>query len=162
MKVRFNRWYNAVLTALMSIIGYGCSSDDSWGGDLCMYGTPHADYQFMGTVTDESGSPVKGIKIAAKNVYRSQDGTVVETYGVDSTQTDGSGKYAFESRRFVSDPDLKLIVEDIDGEANGGTFKNDTIDIDFDKAKKVKEPDKDDSWSSGTFAINQDIKLKKK
>ena len=162
MKVRFNRWYNAVLTALMSIIGYGCSSDDSWGGDLCMYGTPHADYQFMGTVTDESGSPVKGIKIAAKNVYRSQDGTVVETYGVDSTQTDGSGKYAFESRRFVSDPDLKLIVEDIDGEANGGAFKSDTIDIDFDKAKKVKEADKDDSWSSGTFAITQDIKLKKK
>ena len=162
MKVRFNRWYNAVLTALMSIIGYGCSSDDSWGGGLCMYGTPHADYQFMGTVTDESGSPVKGIKIAAKNVYRSQDGAVVDTYGVDSTQTDGLGKYAFESRRFVSDPDLKLIVEDIDGEANGGAFKSDTIDIDFDKAKKVKEANKDDSWSSGTFAITQDIKLKKK
>ena len=116
----------------------------------------------MGTVTDESGSPVKGIKVAAKNVYRSQDGAVVDTYGVDSTQTDGSGKYAFESRRFVSDPDLKLIVEDIDGEANGGAFKSDTIDIDFDKAKKVKEADKDDSWSSGTFAITQDIKLKKK
>lgn len=163
MKVRFNRWYNAVLTALMSLIGYGCSSsDDPWGGGLCMYGTPHADYQFMGTVNDESGSPVKGIKVAAKNVYRSQDGAVVDTYGVDSTQTDGSGKYAFETQRFISDPDLKLIVEDIDGEANGGAFKSDTIDINFDKAKKVKEPDKGDSWSSGTFAITQDIKLKKK
>ena len=161
MKVRFNRWYNAVLTALMSIIGYGCSSDDSWGGGLCMYGTPHADYQFIGTVTDESGSPIKDIKVSAKYVYRTNDGKV-ETYGGDSTQTDGLGKYAIESRRFVSDPDLKLVVEDIDGEANGGAFKSDTIDIDFDKAKKVKEPDKDDSWSSGTFAINQDIKLKKK
>lgn len=161
MKVRFNRWYNAVLTTLMSIIGYGCSSDDPWGGGLCEYGTPHADYQFMGTVTDESGSPVKGIKVAAKDVYRSQDGAVVDTYGVDSTQTDGFGKYAFEIR-FVSNPGLKLIVEDIDGEANGGAFKSDTIDIDFDKAKKVKDPDKDDSWSSGTFAITQDIKLKKK
>ena len=161
MKVRFNRWYNAVLTALMSIIGYGCSSEDSWGGGLCMYGTPHADYQFMGTVTDESGSPVKGIKIAAKNVYRSQDGTVVETYGVDSTQTDGSGKYAFESRSFPDDPNLKLIVEDMDGEANGGAFKSDTIDIDYNNAKKVKDPAKGDSWSTGTYAINQDIKLKK-
>ena len=163
MKVRFNRWYNAVLTALMSIIGYGCSSsDDPWGGGLCMYGTPHADYQFMGTITDESGSPVKDINVSVKNVYRSQDGAVVDTYGVDSTLTDGKGKYAIECRRFISDPDIKLIVEDMDGEANGGAFKSDTIDIDFDNAKKVKNPDKDDSWSSGTFAITQDIKLKKK
>ena len=25
MKVRFNRWYNAVLTALLTMLGYGCS-----------------------------------------------------------------------------------------------------------------------------------------
>lgn len=127
-----------------------------------MYGTPHADYQFMGTVTDESGSPVKGIKVSAKNVYRDYDGAVVDIYGIDSTLTDGMGKYAIESRRFISDPDFKLIVEDVDGEANGGAFRSDTIDIDFDKALKIKEADKDDSWSSGTFAITQDIKLKKK
>ena len=162
MKVRFNRWYNAVLTALLGLLGFeSCDSPDEYGPIPCEYGTPYADYQFSGTVTDESDSPIKDIKVSAKYVYQINDG-IVKTYGVDSTQTDGSGKYAFESRRFVSDPDLKLIVEDIDGEANGGTFKNDTIDIDFDKAKKVKEPDKDDSWSSGTFAITQDIKLKKK
>lgn len=127
-----------------------------------MYGTPHADYQFMGTVTDESGSPVSGIKVSAKNVYRLYDGTVVETYGVDSTLTDSKGKYAVEGGAFLGEHILKLIVEDLDGEANGGNFMNDTIDIDFDNAKKVKEPDKDDYWSNGTFAISQDIKLKKK
>ena len=162
MKVRFNRWYNAVLTALLSIIGYACSSSDEDDRVVLMYGTPHADYQFMGTVTDESGSPVKGIKVSAKNVYRRYDGAVVETYGVDSTLTDSKGKYAVEGKAFVDEQVLKLIVEDLDGEANGGAFKNDTIDIDFDKAKKVKEPDKNDYWSEGTFAITQDIKLKKK
>lgn len=161
MKVRFNRWYNAVLTALLSIIGYGCSSSDD-PEYICMYGTPHADYQFSGTVTDESGSPVKGIKVSAKNVYRRYDSTLIETYGVDSTLTDSKGKYAVEGEAFLGEHILKLIVEDLDGEANGGNFMNDTIDIDFDKAKKVKEADKDDSWSSGTFAITQDIKLKKK
>ena len=161
MKVRFNRWYNAVLTALLSIIGYGCSSSDD-PEYICMYGTPHADYQFMGTVTDESGSPVSGVKVSAKNVYRLYDGTVVETYGVDSTLTDSKGKYAVEGEAFLGEHILKLIVEDLDGEANGGNFMNDTIDIDFDNAKKVKEPDKDDYWSDGTFAITQDIKLKKK
>ena len=161
MKVRFNRWYNAVLTALLSIIGYGCSSSDD-PEYICMYGTPHADYQFSGTVTDESGSPVKGIKVSAKNVYRRYDSTLIETYGVDSTLTDSKGKYAVEGGAFLGEHILKLIVEDLDGEANGGNFMNDTIDIDFDNAKKVKEPDKDDYWSEGTFAINQDIKLKKK
>ena len=164
MKVRINRWYNVVLTALLSVLGYACSSsdEDDWGG-LCMYGTPHADYQFSGTVTDESGSPVKGIKVSAKNVYRRYDSTVVETYGVDSTLTDSKGKYAVEAEGYLGEQILKLIVEDIDGELNGGAFKSDTIDIDFDSAKKIKEPDKeDDSWSSGTFSITQDIKLKKK
>jgi len=161
MKVRFNRWYNAVLTALLSIIGYGCSSSDD-PEYICMYGTPHADYQFSGTVTDESGSPVKGIKVSAKNVYRRYDSTLIETYGVDSTLTDSKGKYAVEGEAFLGEHILKLIVEDLDGEANGGNFMNDTIDIDFDNAKKVKEPDKDDYWSDGTFAITQDIKLKKK
>ncbi|SEM86093.1 putative lipoprotein, rSAM/lipoprotein system [Prevotella sp. ne3005] len=161
MKVRFNRWYNAVLTALLSIIGYGCSSSDD-PEYICMYGTPHADYQFMGTVTDESGSAVMGIKVSAKNVYRRYDSTLIETYGVDSTLTDSKGKYAVEGEAFLGEHILKLIVEDLDGEANGGNFMNDTIDIDFDNAKKVKEPDKDDYWSDGTFAITQDIKLKKK
>ena len=161
MKVRFNRWYNTVLTALLSIIGYGCSSSDD-PEYICMYGTPHADYQFMGTVTDESGSPVSGIKVSAKNVYRRYDSTLIETYGVDSTLTDSKGKYAVEGEAFLGEHILKLIVEDLDGEANGGNFMNDTIDIDFNNAKKVKEPDKDDYWSDGTFAITQDIKLKKK
>ena len=161
MKVRFNRWYNAVLTALLSIIGYGCSSSDD-PEYICMYGTPHADYQFMGTVTDESGSAVMGIKVSAKNVYRRYDSTLIETYGVDSTLTDSKGKYAVEGEAFLGEHILKLIAEDLDGEANGGNFMNDTIDIDFDNAKKVKEPDKDDYWSDGTFAITQDIKLKKK
>lgn len=161
MKVRFNRWYNAVLTALLTMLGYGCSSTDD-SEYICMYGTPHADYQFSGTVTDESGSPVKGIKVSAKNVYRRYDSTLIETYGVDSTLTDSKGKYAVEGEAFLGEHILKLIVEDLDGEANGGNFMNDTIDIDFDNAKKVKEPDKDDYWSDGTFAITQDIKLKKK
>lgn len=162
MKVRIKRWYNVVLTALLSVLGYACSSSDEDDRAVCMYGTPHADYQFSGTVTDESGSPVKGIKVSAKNVYRLYDGTVVETYGVDSTLTDSKGKYAVEGGAFLGEHILKLIVEDLDGEANGGNFMNDTIDIDFDNAKKVKEPDKDDYWSNGTFAISQDIKLKKK
>ena len=162
MKVRFTHWYNAVLTALLGLLGFeSCDSPDEYGPIPVEYGTPYADYQFSGTVTYESNSPIKDIKVSAKFVYRKNDGGT-GSYGGDSTLTDGSGKYTLEGRRFISDPDLKLIVEDMDGEANGGAFKSDTIDIDFDNAKKVKDPAKGEYWSTGSYAINQDIKLKKK
>ena len=58
MKVRFNRWYNAVLTALLSMLGYGCSSSED-PTDALMYGVvPVAEYQIRGQVTDEAGTPV--------------------------------------------------------------------------------------------------------
>ena len=46
MKVRFNRWYNAVLTALLSILGFGCSSEEPMDmyGPPVEYGTPQADF----------------------------------------------------------------------------------------------------------------------
>ena len=53
-----------------------------------------------------------------------------------------------------------LIVEDIDGEANGGEFLSDTLDIDYDKAVKVKEGE--GRWYQGKFEVSQDVKLKKK
>jgi putative lipoprotein (rSAM/lipoprotein system) len=52
-----------------------------------------------------------------------------------------------------------LIVEDVDGDTNGA-YQNDTIDINYNNAQKVK--DGEGTWNNGTFTIKQDIKLKKK
>ena len=41
MKVRFNRWYNALLTALLAMLGYKSCSLNSPDE----YGTPTVDYQ---------------------------------------------------------------------------------------------------------------------
>ena len=155
MKVRFNRWYNAVLTALLTLLGYGCSSssDDS---DVEMYGVLASYYVIQGSVTDEAGKPIQGIKTSLKHVIKELN-YVVECY--DSVQTDVAGQYQLEFSGF-HDPNLKLIVEDIDGEANGGEFLSDTLDIDFDKAEKAK--DGDGHWYEGVYNIPQDIKLKKK
>ena len=54
----------------------------------------------------------------------------------------------------------KLIVEDVDGEANGGKFLSDTIDIDF-KNNAVQIKNGDSGWYEGTYEISQDIRLKK-
>ena len=160
MKVRFNRWYNAVLTALLSMLGFSCSLDepDEYGSTPVEYGTPHADYILKGTVTDEAGTPIKGIKTSLKEVYKDDTGTYV--FGIDSIQTNESGNYQLKNRGMPYDNRKKLVVEDIDGEANGGEFLNDTLDIDYDKAVKVGEGDH--HWYVGKYEVATDVRLKKK
>ena len=147
MKVRFNRWYNAVLTALLSMLGFGCSSSDEVTY-VPMYGVPADRFQIRGQVTDEAGTPIQGIKMSLRQTFPRS-----EEYGVDSVQTDASGSYLLRNRGFLL-YETKLIAEDVDGEANGGEFLSDTLDIDFEKAVKT-----DDKYS---YELNMDIKLKKK
>ena len=150
MKVRFNRWYNAVLTALLSMLGYGCSTSED-PTYVQEYGVPITEYQIKGQVTDEAGTPVQGIKTSLKEIFLSAD-EKLDFWGIDSIQTDASGRYQLNS--YGSNNYKKLFVEDVDGEANGGEFLSDTLDIDFEKAVKT-----DDRYS---YELNMDIKLKKK
>lgn len=159
MKVRFNRWYNAVLTALLSILGYSCSLDEpeEYGPYIMEYGSPSADFIVKGIVTDETGNPIHGIKTLLKQSWQTDEGPHV--FGIDSIQTSESGNYQLKSNGIPAGQ-TKLIVEDIDGEANGGEFMSDTLDIDYDKAVKTK--DGDGRWYNGIYEIIQNVKLKKK
>ena len=160
MKVRFYRWYNAVLTALLSMLGYGCSSSEDpldMYGTPVEYGAPHADYIVKGLVTDEADFPVQGIKTSLKQVDKTEVGTI--TFGMDSIQTNETGGYRL-GYTGLPQTGIKLIVEDIDGEANGGEFISDTLDVDFNKAVQTKEGD--GRWYGGVYEVTQDVKLKKK
>ena len=160
MKIRFNRWYNAVLTVLLSMLGFGCSSSEDPGDSeiISMYGAPTANYVFKGTVTDEAGTPVQGIKTSLKNVYDWGDRIGIE--GIDSVLTGVSGDYQIKvlNKIEVTQGITKIIVEDIDGESNG-EFLTDTIDIAKDKAVQTKMGD--GNMSLGTYEITQNIRLKK-
>lgn len=160
MKVRINRWYNSILTALLSLLGYSCSSENSlemYGTPILMYGVPSAEYKISGTVTNDNNEAVKGIKTSLKNIVNFNGNTTV--FGIDSVMTDDNGHYDVSLKGFPQNDEIKLIVEDVDGETNG-TYQNDTIDIKYDDALKIKEGS--GIWDSGTFTIRQDIKLKKK
>ena len=159
MKVKFYRWYNAVLTVLLSMLGYGCSSDEPMDmyGTPVEYGAPHADYIVKGLVTDEAESPVQGIKTSLREVYQTEKET--QLFGMDSIQTNEFGNYQL---KYVGMPDIrtKLVIEDIDGEANGGEFLSDTLDVNFDNATQTGKGD--GKWYGGVYEITQDVKLKKK
>ena len=157
MKVKFNRWYNIVLAALLSFVGYGCSDNDDPG--TAMYGSPSASYKVSGTVTDENGNPIEGIK-ASLTYIKEVEGEIVAEEDISAVLTDASGKFSLGTPRMDLLPNnVKLVVKDIDGEEHGGTFKDGINDIEFMNAKLVTPGD--GSWYSGTLAIEQDVKMEK-
>ena len=156
MKVRFNHWYNAVLTVLMSLLGYGCSSS-SEEPMYAEYGAPSTDYVIKGTVIDETGTPVQGIKTSLKHIYK--DETKVYSNGLDSVKTDATGNYQLKYK-VNSLQAVKLLVEDIDSEANGGEFLSDTLDVDFNKAELKKGVK--NSLDVHYYQMVQDVKMMRK
>lgn len=150
MKVRITRWYNAVLTALLSMLGYGCSLDEpEMYGTPLEYGVPRINYIVKGVVTDEAGNPIQGI----------QTKFVGDLNYADPTKTDANGNYQILATTYPSLNGCKLIVNDIDGEANGGEFLSDTIDVE--KLPK-NEVEKGDGWYQGRYESTANIQMKKK
>ena len=147
MKVRLTRWYNAVLTALLGLLGF--ESCDSNG--LEEYGCPYADYIIKGVVTDEAGIPIKGIKVIApySSKMDSQYGQIV--------QTDTQG--IFMLQEFSSLRGNDIIFEDIDGEDNNGLFQSDTINVESLPKTRLE---KGSGWYEGKYEATANIKLKKK
>ena len=145
MKIRFNRWYNAVLSTLLTMLGFGACSDS-----VVEYGTPNADFQIKGQVTYEGGIPIPGIRVRAPYSY-------IDGSEGQNVLTDENGR--FELDEFHSMLYGKLYVEDIDGEDNGGEFQSDTIDI-WDLPKK--EVEKGSGWYEGKYEVTANINLKLK
>ena len=76
MRNLFIRFCRFALGIIAAMTGVSC-------GEIiikCEYGTPHADFEIKGRVTDVSGTPIKGIAV-----------TVDETYPADSAFTAADG-----------------------------------------------------------------------
>ncbi len=150
MKVRFTRWYNAVLTALLSMLGYGCSLDEpEMYGTPLEYGVPHINYILRGVVTDGAGNPIQGIETKFYG----------DLNGGDPTKTDTNGNYQIQAMTYPGLKGCKLIVNDIDGEANGGEFLSDTIDV---ETLPKDEVEKGNGWYQGMYESTANIQMKKK
>ena len=156
MKVKFYHWYNFLLGALLSVVGYGCSSD---GDEPVMYGSPTADYQISGVVTDENGNPVEGIKTSLKRLDTRGEEVKVG-YEIKSTKTDAEGRYTMDVKYLEGGIGTTgLQMQDVDGEEHGGTFKEKVVLIDASEVKLVAPGH--GAWDMGTFAIKQDVSLEK-
>lgn len=146
MKKLFPRLASAALGLL------GFSACDIIGFGVAMYGEPHADFKVLGTVKDQDGHPIEGIRVAIKQDYGN------EKYDPkDTLTTDGKGKYELIGKGPWHPNGVTVVFEDIDGELNGGEFESASTNPEI-----VKTKDGDKKWYEGAFEARADVTLKKK
>ena len=116
--------------SLLSLLGFSSCGAGIWGDDPELYGTPTTAYEAKGNITAEDGTPVEGIKAIIASCQQSSCTGKMHYIHIDSTYTDKNGNYTIktESVSPISEEYTKILLEDVDGEKNGGTFANDTIE----------------------------------
>lgn len=150
MKKRIYKIANLLLGSVVTMLGFGsCSHDgDEIDNLVGEYGMPHATYRIIGTVTDEDGKPIEGIKVKAMRI----------DIPISSAYTDADGKYQIDE---FEDMDMdywgSIAFIDEDGEKNGA-FLNDTIPV---KGLPRTQYEERERWYTGAFEITADNKLKK-
>ena len=108
------------------------------------YGTPYAEYEAKGRVSDSEGTPISGIKVSMG----------VEDYMDSVAVTDADGRFHVIHDTFpLDDNTFDIQFTDIDGEAGGGLFEEQTVTV---QAEKVEEGE---GWSRGKYAVKEDVNV---
>ena len=116
MKEQLSKIMQIIISAIISLLGFSTSSC------YVMYGSPTADYQAEGCVTDEDGKPIEGIRIQV---------TLEDDYTDDNegfiVYSDSEGR--FSTTKYKDWRIQSLTATDIDGEKNGGEFETQEIKL---------------------------------
>lgn len=165
MKLRFYKWYNVLMASLLTMLGFSsCSSDDDDRGGTALYGVPTVTFRYTGTVSDDSGQPINGVKVVVNAIER-EGGNDVQFFHLDSTFTDAQGKYVMDTDAFgnvdyeLGEDRMMLTFEDADKNRDGGTYANDTVRANEMKAEKMAESSY--FLHTGTYKVEVDKTLKK-
>jgi len=146
--------FDKAILALLSSVAFFTGCDVIKGGDQPVeYGTPTADFEIKGTVTDSlSSDPVPNIRVIRSNADYPQWG--------DTTYTDANGRYAFNFHDFpVEKPTFPLKAEDVDGNLNGGNYASKSVHVEISTSDWIQKGD--GHWYFGKASKTQDFKIKK-
>lgn len=140
---------------LLALLGIGVVSCDGGGGDMRVeYGCPYADFRASGTVTDEDGKPIQGIRVVLKGRDHQDPEYPRET---DTVWTDHYGDYRYNGgERFLDQARIAIEFEDVDGPENGGEFSKVEVNVPI---VKVEEGE---SWYMGAYEASADVTMYKK
>ena len=131
----------AMISALLGMLGYAAcgSKDDEDGLGPCLYGQPHAYFKVEGSVLNEEGKTVEGVKVYVRDEYG------------DTTKTNQDGKYVFEDAYLFPTNTVWMIAED-----PSGIYERDSVEI------TPRYEGGDGDWYSGSYSTTLDFTLKKK
>lgn len=158
MKKLFLKFFDKTLIGLLAAFGFFSACEP-----VVEYGTPTADYEFKGTITDSVKSvAIQNIKVIVTltKSYEMSDTTISRIDTLGSTSTDISGKYDIQFQEFpLDDNTFRIEAKDEDGDANGGDFKSGTKDVSF---KLSDLEGKKSGWYDGKAIKTIDIMLQPK
>ena len=147
----------AMLLALLGLGGCNQIDEEIDEGMKLMYGTPSVHYSIKGKVTDDSGKALKGIEVTVMGNYTENGKTTSRPIG-DNCFSDTQGDYAKEHSFVVGFQSLTFHFKDIDGEANGGLFAEDSTTVNV----IVKDVTNGSSFFKGKADVDvPTVKLKK-
>jgi putative lipoprotein (rSAM/lipoprotein system) len=156
MKIKFTHWYNALLAALLALLGFDSCIGENGGGTV-EYGTPSVSFQVKGNVKSSDGKPIRGIRVISKIAHDKFSMNVDTAY----TDTDGNfeSKKLGEFSRGALEQELMTLYEDVDGKANG-EFEKDSLE----GSKMIyKQTEKGEgNWYNGHYEVTADKTLKEK
>lgn len=147
---KFSQWLTAIL---LSALGFSACSDSKSEWDMpLMYGSPTVDYKTEGRVTDSENNPIPGLKIVLTEKPRNYSN--IDNIVTQTLTTDAEGKFISEKILEPVNYFGTLTITDIDGEANGGEFKEQTVEL-WDLETTIDKSNQDDwYWGVVTFEAN--------
>lgn len=146
MRKSFYGMLNLMLAPVLAILGFsGCDNE------VCLYGCPYAKYDVKGTVLNEEGEQLEGVKVTPKEIYKYDDFEGCEV--CKATSTDSKGQYQATGSwgGYMPGSVLRIVVEDPQH-----VYASDSVDVTLTRTNK----DKDD-WCEGTDVGTADFRLKR-
>lgn len=145
-----------LLSGALVLLGFtSCSNNEDGNGEITYaYGTPYTRFQVKGKVTSETDEPLKGIRVVVRTEWNNHPMLA------DTVYTDAQGEFKTQELGGSTIAEQKVYFDDVDGDANGGSFKSDSISLKEMKPEKLEEGS---GWNKGTFEFSTEtpVKLKK-
>lgn len=148
MNAKLTHLMRLVLSAVISLLGFSSCELFQEQGD--MYGTPIADYQVKGCVTDADDNPIAGLRVVITETGFGEE------CDMQTLTTNKNGEYISEKkeRKYRTNT---LTITDIDGDENGGSFKEKTFNLN--EIKPVLDKSKAEGWYEGVYVYTINTSL---
>ena len=144
MKTKVNTWINAILVAILGMLGFSSCKV------TVEYGTPSGDFTLEGEVTNEAKEPLQDIQIVLRRNWKDDFDSLFLKQNVDTLYTGADGRfYKYYPGVFPLEYNQVIATD------TSGVYKSDTIDA------HVSYSGGDGHWYNGKGQLTADFVLKR-